>query len=132
MCPSRSNRSLNNDFVIAADLHHGAGDLPQIWNANLVGAQTFGRNMNAADDKPLSVLLDLSHDEQGRAAHRDSDRHDLAIAGLIEELDLDIIWVPLFWAIVCQWLIFSRLVARLPTFIVAKRPNSLRSARCPE
>jgi hypothetical protein len=29
--------------------------------------------MNAGDDKPLSVLLDLSHDEQGRATHRNSD-----------------------------------------------------------
>src|SRR6202044_3598118 len=107
MCPSCSNRSLNNDFVIAADLHHGAGDLPQIRNANLVGAHSVGRNMNAGDDKPLSVLLDLSHDEQGRATPRNSDRRALALAGLIEELDLNIFRVPSFRDTVCQWLIFS-------------------------
>src|SRR5208337_583401 len=36
MRPSRSNRSLNDDFTMAADLHDGAGDLPEVRNSNIV------------------------------------------------------------------------------------------------
>jgi len=63
MRPSCSNRSLNDDFVITANLHYDAGDLPQIWKSNFVGVHPFGRNMNTGHDKLLPVLLYLAHDE---------------------------------------------------------------------
>ena len=82
MRPSRSNRSLNDDFVITSNLHYGADELSQITNADFVGVHAFSRNVDAAHDELLSVLLDLSHDEQGCAARRDFDRGDFALARL--------------------------------------------------
>src|SRR5271165_5975402 len=64
--PSRSNRSLNDDVVIAADLHDGADDLPEIGDADLVRVHPFGRNMDAARDEPPSVLGYLPHEQQPR------------------------------------------------------------------
>src|SRR5580704_1037767 len=105
--PSRSNRSLNNDFVIAADLHDGAGDPPEIGDTDLVRVHPFGRDMDAAGDEPLSVFLDLSHKQQGRAAEGNSHRNDVALARLVDEDDIDVLRGPSLPDIICHWPTFS-------------------------
>ena len=52
--------------------------------------------MNPAQNKPLSVLPDLSPHEQGSAGHAISHCHDFAFARLVDEVDCDVFQIP-FW-----------------------------------
>ena len=58
--------------------------------------------MDSTHDEPLPVLLDLSHDEQGCAAYGYFHSCNFALARLIDEIDLDIFWVPFSRMIVCH------------------------------
>jgi len=75
--PSRSNRSLNDDFVIAPNLHHLSSDLPKVGDANVVRTNAPRRDMDAVRCQTFPFLLDFRHDDERRAARCHADRHDV-------------------------------------------------------
>ena len=64
--------------------------------------------MHATHNEPLVVLDDFAHDEQNDSADFDADRRDSAFAHLIDERDLDLVWVPSVRNNVCHWTTFCK------------------------
>jgi hypothetical protein len=59
--------------------------------------------VGAAHDEPFAVLDDFAHDEQRHAAHGDADRHNLALAHLVDDRDGDFFDAPFVRRNVCHW-----------------------------
>jgi hypothetical protein len=67
--PRRSNRSLNDNFVIIEILHYGLGDQPEIGDAGVIWANPDGRNMDSEDREASTAFEDFAHDAQGNRAN---------------------------------------------------------------
>jgi len=59
--------------------------------------------VGAAHDEPFAVLDNLAHEQQRHAAHGDADRHNLALAHLVDDRDGDVFDAPFAGRNVCHW-----------------------------